>query len=207
MGFAIWPEKPLPPLAFGRRCITFLRMEQSWAIGNGNLAIRHDDLTAMRTDAIVNAANSELAGGGGVDGAIHCAAGVEQLQHACREIISDIDTLPVGKAVITPGFNLRARHIIHTVGPIWRGGSNNEPALLKNAYANSLELARSHGLESIAFPAISCGVYGYPMAEAARIALGALKRGLEAGQVRLAVMVLRTRESLDVWLREADAIL
>lgn len=182
-------------------------MEQSWAIGDGTLEIRLDDLTAMQTDAIVNAANSELAGGGGVDGAIHCAAGIEQLQHACREIISQIDTLPAGNAVITPGFNLRARHIIHTVGPIWRGGSNNEPALLKNAYENSLELARRHGLESIAFPAISCGVYGYPMAGAARIALGALKQGLEAGQVRLAVMVLRTQKSFDVWLREADAAL
>ncbi len=169
--------------------------------------IQLGDLTTMDTDAIVNAANSKLAGGGGVDGAIHCAAGVDRLQNACREIISQIGRLPAGQAVITPGFNLSARHIIHTVGPIWRGGSNDEPALLRQAYQNSLELARQYGLESIAFPAISCGVYGYPMVEGARIALGALKHGLEAGLVRKAFMILRTQDTLDLWLREADATL
>lgn len=180
---------------------------QRWKIGPGELFIRQGDITTLGLDAIVNAANSRLAGGGGVDGAIHRAAGVEALQRACQAIIADIGSLPAGEAAITPGFNLPATHIIHTVGPIWRGGDNDEPEQLRNAYLNSLRLASQHDITTIAFPAISCGVYGYPVEQAARIALLALKEGLEAGLVREAGMVLHGDAAYDLWLSVARNIL
>lgn len=179
----------------------------TWTIGNGQLIIRQADLTRMETDAIVNAANSRLAGGGGVDGAIHDAAGLAQLQAACREIIADIGSLPAGEAVLTPGFNLPAKYIIHTVGPIWRGGSENEPEKLKNAYLNSLRLAHANNLKTIAFPAISCGVYGYPVEQAAVIALDALRKGLEQGLVEQAFMVLHGKNAFETWLNAAKSTL
>ena len=180
---------------------------QHWTFSSGRLALRLGDITALDADAIVNAANSRLAGGGGVDGAIHRAAGAARLQDACRAIIREIGSLPPGEAVITPGFNLPAKHIIHTVGPIWRGGAHGEPALLRNAYLNSLELAHEHDIRTIAFPAISCGVYGYPVEDAARIALTALKEGLEAGLVAEASMVLHDRSAHDTWTAIANEIL
>ena len=124
------------------------------------------DITQESTDAIVNAANSRLAGGAGVDGAIHRAGG-PAIMSECRQI----GGCPTGEAVMTTGGNLKARYVIHTVGPIWHGGTQNEAALLASAYLNSLKLASKKGLKSIAFPAISCGVYGYPLADAAHIAL------------------------------------
>ena len=130
------------------------------------------DITLLALDAIVNAANQALLGGAGVDGAIHRAAGPGLLR-ACRELpeVKPGVRCPTGEARITPGFNLASRHVVHTVGPIWRSGESGEPERLASCYRESLALAERHGLESIAFPAISCGVYGYPPEQAVPIAV------------------------------------
>ncbi|MBH3433423.1 O-acetyl-ADP-ribose deacetylase [Pseudomonas citronellolis] len=145
-------------------------------MSNPEIHVWQGDITTLRIDAIVNAANSSLLGGGGVDGAIHRAAGPELANH-CR----NLGGCRTGEARITPGFRLPAAHVIHTVGPVWRGGGHGEPALLAACYRNSLALAEQHELEGIAFPAISCGIYGYPLEAAASIAITELRRQRPAG--------------------------
>ncbi|MHC4859496.1 MAG: O-acetyl-ADP-ribose deacetylase [Planctomycetota bacterium] len=141
-------------------------------VGTTELVLRRGDITKETADVIVNAANSSLLGGGGVDGAIHRAGG-PAITEDCKRIRAESGKLPTGEAVITTGGDLGARHVVHTVGPIWGGGSEGEPALLRSCYERSLALAAEHGASSIAFPAISTGVYGYPVEKAALVALGA----------------------------------
>lgn len=138
--------------------------------GRTRLRVEQGDLTRIAADAIVNAANSALSGGGGVDGAIHRAAGPELLA-ACRAL----GRCPTGEARITPGFRLPARWVIHAVGPVWRGGDAGEPAALASAYRASLALALAHGCRTVAFPAISCGAYGYPVADACALAVATIR--------------------------------
>ena len=148
------------------------------------IEVLRGDITKLDFDAIVNAANEQMLGGGGVDGAIHRAAGPELLA-ACRRVpeVRHGVRCPTGEARLTPGFRLPARHVIHTVGPVWRGGAHGEPELLASCYCRSLELAHANGLRSVAFPAISCGIYGYPIDDAATIAVREVRAFLDAHDV------------------------
>jgi O-acetyl-ADP-ribose deacetylase (regulator of RNase III) len=143
------------------------------SIGKIELALVQGDITRQKTEAIVNAANASLMGGGGVDGAIHRAGGPSILDE-CRKIVAQIGRLATGKAVITRGGNLDAKYVIHTVGPVWHGGKRGEAELLASAYRESLKLAVAYKLKSLSFPSISTGVYGYPVTEAAGVALAAV---------------------------------
>jgi len=155
------------------------------------LAVIQGDITTLDVDAIVNAANRALQGGGGVDGAIHRAAGPD-LKVACRPHAP----CPTGEARMTPGFRLKARYVIHTAGPVWRGGRHGERELLASCYQSSIALARDHRVESIAFPAISCGIYGFPIDEAADIAVREIRAALTAAMGPSSVLLVAFGEDV-----------
>ena len=157
-------------------------------INETKVSIVRGDITDQATEAIVNAANPGLMGGGGVDGAIHRAGGPAILEE-CRKSVAQKGRLPTGKAVITGGGNLKAGYVIHAVGPVWHGGSRNEPELLKSAYCECLQLASGNKLGSISFPSISSGAYGYPLDEAAKIAVSAVVSFLEEQSTSLKEVV------------------
>jgi O-acetyl-ADP-ribose deacetylase (regulator of RNase III) len=166
------------------------------------LDVHQVDITTLAVDAIVNAANATLLGGGGVDGAIHHEAGPRLLE-ACRALpeIRPGVRCPTGEARITPGFDLPARYVIHTVGPVWRGGGNDEAGLLASCYRNSLQLALDRDLDSIAFPAISCGAYGYPIPDATRVAVDSLRTTGADRSIR--VLLCSVGEAVDAAWRAA----
>lgn len=159
------------------------------------IELYHGDITRLEVDAIVNAANSTLLGGGGVDGAIHRAAGPELLV-ACRAL----GGCPTGEARLTPGYRLPARWVIHTVGPVWHGGHGREAELLASAYRSSLEIARDHQMKSIAFPNISTGVYGFPKNQAALVAIHTVRKFLTENQwPEKVIFVLFDQENLGIY--------
>ena len=164
------------------------------------------DITKEATEAIVNAANSSLLGGGGVDGAIHRAGGPSILQE-CRRIVAEIGHLPAGRAVITTGGRLRARHVIHTVGPIHRGGRQGEAQILASCYRESIRVADDHGVKSLAFPSISTGAFGYPVQEAAAIAVTACVDAVSiASHVRQVRFVLFDAGTLNTYVSAVEKL-
>jgi len=168
-------------------------------INQAKLSIIKGDITRQTTDAIVNAANSSLMGGGGVDGAIHRAGGPAILEE-CKQIVSRQGRLPTGQAVITTAGNMKTRHVIHTVGPIWHGGSQGEAELLSSAYRESLKLAAENKLSSISFPSISTGVYSYPLDEASPIASKTVASFLsETSSIKEVVFVLFDSRTFDAY--------
>ena len=142
-------------------------------IGSTTLRTMVADITTLQVDAVVNAANSSLMGGGGVDGAIHRAGGPAILEE-CTSIVAEMGRLPAGEAVITTAGNMPSKNVIHTVGPVWHGGMKGEPEILRNAYSNSLRMAMENGIRTVAFPSISTGVYRYPVEKAASVAVSAV---------------------------------
>jgi O-acetyl-ADP-ribose deacetylase (regulator of RNase III) len=176
-------------------------------VSNARIHLKLGDITKEKVDAIVNAANSSLMGGGGVDGAIHRVGGPQILEE-CKEIVSKQGRLPTGQAVITSAGNLPAKKVIHTVGPIWRGGDNNEAELLRNCYQNSLKLADEYRLKVIAFPSISTGAYRYPLAQAAEVAIKAVSNFLETNkniiEVRFILFSQEVYQAYEQALREVN---
>jgi len=176
------------------------------AFGSSRLELARGDLTREQVDAIVNAANSSLMGGGGVDGAIHRAGGPAILAE-CRRIVDARGPLPAGEAVMTSGGRLPARHVIHTVGPVWRGGARGEPETLARCYRSSLALAEREGLSSVAFPSISTGLYGYPVERASVAAVTAVADVLRAGsRLGLVRFVLFSDADFEAYRRALDGL-
>ena len=175
-------------------------MSQDWS----RLRVIRADITTLRVDAIVNAASERMLGGGGVDGAIHRAAGPELLE-ACRTVpeVRPGVRCPTGEARITPGFQLPATWVIHTVGPVWRGGRSGEPDLLASCYRRCLSLASEHGIRSIAFPAIGCGVYGYPIPLACRIAVDEIRRFLTGQEPPEQILLVAYSSAMEDAYRKA----
>ena len=173
-------------------------MDNREVLDNGTIELVLGDITRQRVDAIINAANTSLLGGGGVDGAIHRAAGARLLE-ACRKI----GGCPTGEARITPGFNLPATYVIHTVGPIWRGGTHDEDHLLASCYRKSMRLAHENGVRSIAFPSISTGIYQFPLERAVTIAVGELRDAAERyPEIKVIRVVAFSRETWNAYERE-----
>ena len=183
--------------------------EVEFRVGEARVLLVQGDITDMDTDAVVNAANSSLMGGGGVDGAIHRRGGPRILEECKRLRAREWPRgLPTGKAAITTGGNLKAKYVIHTVGPIWQGGNRKEPELLAEAYSNTLRLAVSKAVKTVAFPSISTGAYGYPIEKASRIALTAVKEFLEKeDNLDKVVFVLFTTNDSEIYKEAAKEIL
>ena len=177
----------------------------NFSVGDRTISFEKGDITLKETDAIVNAANSSLMGGGGVDGAIHRSGGPGILEE-CRRIVAEQGRLPAGKAVITHGGKLPSRFVIHTVGPVWSGGTRGEQSVLASAYRESLLVAEANQLETVAFPSISTGAYGYPVGEAALIAVETVRCFLRdrAAKVRHVTFVLFDEHTLDVYEAAAE---
>ena len=167
-------------------------------VNKSELALIRGDITKQDTEAIVNAANTTLLGGGGVDGAIHRAGGPTILEE-CNKIRAKQGECPTGEAVITTGGNLKAKYVIHTVGPIWSGGKRKENMLLHNAYKNSLSLARDNGIRSLSFPSISTGAYGFPIERAAEIALSTVRDFFKRYTFEEVRFVLFSQEDLRIY--------
>jgi O-acetyl-ADP-ribose deacetylase (regulator of RNase III) len=178
----------------------------SYKVQGAELSIIQGDITRQATHAIVNAANSGLMGGGGVDGAIHSAGGPAILEE-CKKIVAAHGRLPTGQAVMTTAGKMPARHVIHTVGPVWHGGDRDEAGLLASAYRNSLKLAAAERLTSIAFPSISTGAYGYPVNEAAGVALGEVVSFLgKPTSIKKVVFVLYDSRTFEVYAKALEEI-
>jgi len=174
-------------------------------VGNTRLSLIRGDITQQETEAIVNAANSSLLGGGGVDGAIHRAGGPQILEE-CTAIRARQGGCPTGEAVITTGGNLRAQHVIHTVGPIWAGGDKDEDRLLRNAYHSSLALAKDRGIRSLSFPSVSTGAYRFPISRAARIALSTVREFLREHEFEEVRFVLFSESDLGSYEKAWDQL-
>ena len=174
-------------------------------IGKTKLNLIQGDITLQETEAIVNAANTSLLGGGGVDGAIHRAGGPKILEE-CKKIRAKQGGCPTGEAVITTGGNMATEYVIHTVGPVWSGGSRNEDQLLRNAYYNSLNLAKKNGIKSISFPSISTGVYRFPIDKAAGIALTTVKEFIQEYNFAEVRFVLFSEKDLRVYEKALNEI-
>lgn len=175
-------------------------------IGKTKLSLIQGDITRQSTDAIVNAANSGLMGGGGVDGAIHRAGGPAILED-CKKIVAERGRLPAGQAVITTGGNLIAKYVIHTVGPVWHGGSKGEPETLASAYHESLKVAVENHLKTVSFPSISTGVYSYPVDKAAKVAVGTVADFLRTnGTLEEVIFVLFDSRTFDAYYRVIEEL-
>jgi O-acetyl-ADP-ribose deacetylase (regulator of RNase III) len=184
-------------------------MRKEFCVGKAKICLVQGDITEIDADAIVNAANSSLMGGGGVDGAIHSKGGSKILKE-CKRIRTTEwpNGLPIGKAVMTSGGNLKAKCVIHTVGPVWHGGTSGESELLADAYCNSLKLAVSKGIKTIAFPSISTGAYGYPIEKASRIALKTIREFLESeNRLGMVIFVLFSERDFEIYKETAKEIL
>lgn len=175
-------------------------------IGKAKLILLQGDITEEKTDAIVNAANSSLLGGGGVDGAIHRAGGPKILEE-CKEIRKKQGRCPTGEAVITTGGNLKAKYVIHTVGPIWHAGNQNEDNLLRNCYLNSLKLAQEKNVKSISFPSISTGAYRFPIERASRIALKTVIDFIQDNEFQEVRFVLFSKKDYEIYLKNLQEII